>query len=204
MAARSAALGVLALLAASGCVEVGIPASGDKPHGELNPIQGMHAWPSYKDQEEQPFFVGKKDRGMHLPPDETSPTDFRPYTYETPEDAVAALDNPVTITDSSLRYGKMMYETNCAVCHGKIGNGEGYIVGSGERKLGGVPSLLSQRVRQWEDAHIYHVVSAGQGRMRPYRNQLKPMERWTVVNYIRALQRAQNPEPADLDRLRGE
>lgn len=74
---RAGVLGAsLALvLLSSACVEVGIPASGNKPHAELNPIQGMHATPSYKDQEAQPLYrfdaktkAWKADEGMRVPP----------------------------------------------------------------------------------------------------------------------------------------
>ncbi len=37
--------------------------------------------------------------------------------------------------------------------------------------------------------------------MPSYSNQLQPMERWAVVNYIRALQRAEYPRESDIKRL---
>lgn len=187
------ALKVAALLGlafgSSGCLdwwpEFGIPA-GKQPWGELNPLQEMHKSPASKDQ-------GGDMR--YLPPG-TVPVGFRPNPIPADKQADAvALKNPVPINDESLKYGKLMYETSCIVCHGDDGRGMGYIV----PKFPQPPDLTSARARDWADGQIYHVISYGQGTMGSYKSQLKPEERWAVVNYVRALQRAQYPEPTDLE-----
>ena len=205
MRTRLIALLALAMpFAATGCVEIGIPAEGDKPHAELNPIQGMHASPAFKDQELQRVYdpeLGTWVNGqMRTPPSETIHEDFRPYPFKSDPEKAKALKNPVAITKHSLRYGKLMYETNCIVCHGKVGGGNGYVIGAGkyEQKP---PSLTAQRVRNWEDGELYHVITNGQGSMWSYKNNLYPVERWAVVNYVRALQRADYPEPQDLEQM---
>lgn len=214
---RAGALGVsLALALLSGaCVEVGIPASGDKPHAELNPIQGMHATPSFKDQEAQPLYrfdaktkAWKADEGMRVPPASTIHTDYRAYPFESIDagkvlEDSQGLRNPVTITEDSLKYGELMYQTTCIVCHGPAGEGKGYVIGKGKYELV-PPSLTSASLRQADDAYIYHVISRGKGSMWSYKNQLKPLERWAIVNYIRAMQRAKYPEPQDIERTRGQ
>ncbi len=185
----------LALLAvgSQGCLdwwpEIGIPA-GEKPWGELNPIQGMHTNPSFKDQEEG---------AMTYPPAETNPIDFGKDPGVNADGTVRpGMDNPVVISESTLRYGKLMYETNCIVCHGPEGSGDGYISAKWPAAF---PNLYSDKVRQYDDAQIYAIISHGQGTMGSYKSQLKPLERWAVVNYVRALQRAQYPEPTDLARV---
>lgn len=179
----------------SACVEVGIPAGDNKTWGELNPIQGMHNTPAYKDQEAQPRFKGAPP-SMRVPPTGTLPVSFKPYAYHaSPEKAQTELQNPVPINDDTLRYGKLAYETTCIVCHGKDGRGNGYVVGDG--KYPNPPSLTTQRARSFTDGHIYHVITHGQARMWSYKSQLYPIERWAVINYVRALQRAYYPEPQD-------
>jgi mono/diheme cytochrome c family protein len=176
------------------CVEVGIPA-GEQPWGELNPLQGMHSSPSFKAQEAQPNFKGGPP-SMRVPPPATVPAEFRHYAYaNAPEEAGAALKNPVPINAETLRYGKLAYETTCIVCHGADGSGQGYVVGP--NKYPNPPSLLTQRAQGFSDGQIYHVITYGQARMWSYKSQLRPLERWAVVNYVRALQRARNPEPQD-------
>lgn len=179
----------------TGCLdwfpEFGIPA-GEEPWGELNPVQywtySMHDSPATEDQEE----------GMLLPAPGALDTRDRPYPYMANEATKSAdLQNPVQITNESLKYGKLMYETTCVVCHGPAGKGNGYVVPAYPQP----PDLTAARVRAWSDGEIYHVISQGQGRMWSYKNQLSPLERWTVVNYVRALQRAEYPEPEDLERV---
>lgn len=175
----------------TGCLdwwpEFGIPA-GEQPWGEWNPIQGMHDSPAVKDQE----------AGMRYTPPGTLPLGFNPYPFGAADAAEAStVKNPVPPTRDTLRYGKLMYETNCVVCHGESGEGNGYIVPAYPMP----PSLSSQRVRDWTDGEIFHVITHGQGRMWGYKSQLKVEERWAAVNYVRALQRAQYPEPEDLDRV---
>lgn len=175
----------------TGCLdwwpEFGIPA-GKKPFGELNPIQDMHKSPAIKDQA----------LGMRYAPPGTIPQSFRPYPLQADQAGLAStVKNPVAVNDSSLRYGKLMYETACIVCHGEDGKGMGYIV----PKYPQPPDLTSARVRNWTDGDIFHVITHGQGRMWSYKSQLKPEERWAAINYVRALQRAEFPEPQDLERI---
>lgn len=199
-----AGLTMLSLLVSVGCVEVGIPADGNSPHAELNPVQGMHASPAFKDQEEQIAYDLESDtwqeRGMRVPPSETVHTSYRPYRYNGRAEEAKQLKNPVAITEDSLRYGQLLYKTNCAVCHGPEGQGNGSVVGAEKYPM--PPTLTSSRVRNWEDGEIYHVITNGQGRMWSYKNNLYPLERWAVINYVRAIQRADYPEPQDLDRIR--
>ncbi len=192
-------------LLATACVEVGIPASGNKPHAELNPLQDvLHHSPAFKDQEPQRRYDGERgewvESGMRATPSQAVSQEYRSYPHPTDPEQSKALLNPVAITADSLRYGKLLYETNCVVCHGTTGQGDGYVIGTGkyEQKP---PSLTSVRARNWEDGEIYHVITNGQGSMWSYKNQLYPVERWAVVNYVRAMQRADYPEPQDLERV---
>jgi mono/diheme cytochrome c family protein len=186
---------LLLCIPSSGCLEwwpeFGIPA-GKEPWGEWNPAQyifySMHNSPAIEDQE----------KGMLQPPPGTVPTDSRPYPFAPNEAARAeALTNPIPPTTASLQYGQLQYETTCIVCHGADGKGHGYVVPPFPQP----PDLTAQRVRSWPDGRIYHVIVNGQGRMWSYKNQLSEMERWAVINYIRALQRAAYPEPEDLERV---
>jgi mono/diheme cytochrome c family protein len=60
------------------------------------------------------------------------------------------------------------------------------------------PSLLSQKVSQWPDGRIYHLITRGQNLMPSYASQILPEDRWAVIQYVRALERAANPLPQDL------
>jgi hypothetical protein len=66
------------------------------------------------------------------------------------------------------------------------------------------PTLHSQRARDFSDGMIYHIIVNGQNIMPPYEAQTTVEERWSIVNYIRALQRAKNAQLTDLEEIKKE
>jgi mono/diheme cytochrome c family protein len=133
--------------------------------------------------------------GMRMPVAGTVPRGYEPYRFGlTDTTEAAALHNPLPGTEEVLATGRKYYMTYCVVCHGAIGDGMGYIV----PKFTQPPTLLSEKIVDWPDGRIYHVISAGQGLMPDYAAQLLPRQRWAVIYYLRALQRAANPSVEDL------
>jgi mono/diheme cytochrome c family protein len=53
-------------------------------------------------------------------------------------------------------------------------------------------------VRNWPDGSIYHVITEGQNIMPSYAGQVRKDDRWAIVHYIRALQRAHFAKESDL------
>jgi mono/diheme cytochrome c family protein len=90
--------------------------------------------------------------------------------------------------------GRKYYDIYCIVCHGATGDGRGYIV----PKFTMPPVLYSDKVRQWPDGRIYHTITLGQGLMPSYASQIPAEQRWAIIHYVRALQRAAFPTPDDL------
>ncbi len=169
--------------------EFGIPAQGNDTYMELNPVQDLQQHPSLKSQEE----------GMFLPPPAVVPRNIRRYPAEVLADKELAknLGNPLPLNVASLDRGRDMYMTYCVVCHGERGLGNGYII----PKFSRPPSLASRKLRKiTTDGELFHIISQGQNIMPGYSNQLKPLERWAVVHYIRALQRAEYPTKSDVAR----
>ncbi len=93
-----------------------------------------------------------------------------------------------------LNRGKSVFNTYCIVCHGPNGLGDGYIVPKYPRP----PSLQSDRIRNYPDGSIYHVISMGQNNMPSYASQISPGDRWATIYYVRALQRSQHPSADDI------
>ena len=184
----------VAAMSLTGCMdwwpEFGIPA-GKEPWGEINPIQGMHSNPSYKDQE--------KGAVRYLPPG-TVPANFQPTNINAqPNLAPELLKNPVAMTDESMAYGKLMYETACLVCHGTLGKGDGPVPSNPNVTTIAAADLTAAPIRNQADGELFNTITNGKASMWAYKSQLKPEERWAVVNYIRALQRAEYPEPQDTE-----
>jgi mono/diheme cytochrome c family protein len=101
-------------------------------------------------------------------------------------DSLSYLENPVPVTEASLARGRMNYQINCAVCHGDLGDGNGTL-----RQLnpayGFAPAINGAATQARTDGYIYGMMRNGRGLMKPYR-RIEEMDRWDVVNYVRALQ----------------
>ena len=95
------------------------------------------------------------------------------------------LVNPVA-ADSNLVRGDTLFHTFCAVCHGGTAEGNGPV----SAKLGGAPSLLTDKARNLSDGYLYSMIRYGKGNMPRYGDKVYRREdRWAIVNYVRQLQR---------------
>lgn len=98
-------------------------------------------------------------------------------------DSMSTLPNPVAADTASIGRGRVYFQINCAPCHGRSGKGDGQAT-----KLGMVPMpLLSDRAKNFTDGYLWGMIRNGRGLMPSY-NRIEEMDRWDVVNYIRALQ----------------
>jgi mono/diheme cytochrome c family protein len=100
---------------------------------------------------------------------------------------------PFPITNDLLMRGQERFDIYCAVCHGRLGDGDGMIV---HRGLTPPPSFHIDRIRHVSDGHIYNVISNGYGQMFSYSDRVRPEDRWMIVAYIRALQSASDSNNA--------
>ena len=112
------------------------------------------------------------------------------------DDTLAAIHNPVAADARSLDNGRKYFQINCAVCHGMAGGTAPAAPGAGALGDGPVlkyglypPSLRTDRVRGFSDGYIWGIIRNGRGLMPPY-DRIEEMDRWDVVNYVRALQAA--------------
>ena len=64
--------------------------------------------------------------------------------------------------------------------------------------MGATPTYHDDRLRGVPEGEIFHVITAGKGNMLSYADKLEPADRWAVVAYVRALQRAQTGTAADV------
>lgn len=100
------------------------------------------------------------------------------------KDAAARIDNPVPVTEESLQRGKIFYETNCFVCHGSDGRGDGPV---GQKFVEKAPVDLNEPYTQDQaDGQLFFTLTRGRAKMPFYRDALSPAERWDVINYIKS------------------
>ncbi|HBY63813.1 MAG TPA: quinol:cytochrome C oxidoreductase [Solibacterales bacterium] len=100
--------------------------------------------------------------------------------------------NPEAIDRALLDRGRVKYETYCAPCHSRTGSENGLV--PRRTILAGTPwlptMLQDPRVKGMTDGEIYHVATNGRRSMHGYKYQTSDRDRWAIVAYVRALQRA--------------
>ncbi len=159
----------------------------------------------YKHQASSRFFAdGRADRP--LPPGVVA-TSYGPAgqplrnddVLYTGKDAsgtfVAKLPASVPVDRKLLERGQQSYTIYCAPCHGALGDGNGITKQYG---MGATPTYHDERLRQIADGDLYNTITHGKNNMLSYADKLKPEDRWAVVAYVRALQRAQSGTVADV------
>jgi mono/diheme cytochrome c family protein len=102
-----------------------------------------------------------------------------------------ALVNPMA-TDrgaQQIKEGERLYLINCGICHGTALDGNGPLWKNGDGPYPAKPQVLNDaQAKGWTDGHYYHVITFGKGAMGSYASQLRPEQRWLVINYIRSKQ----------------
>jgi mono/diheme cytochrome c family protein len=109
---------------------------------------------------------------------------------------------PIEATEEHMKLGKLKFETYCSACHGYAGNGDGLVHKRADSLVQGtwIPptSMHIDRVRIQPVGQIFNTISKGQGKMASYASSLSPKERWSIVLYVRALQRSRNANIEDV------
>jgi mono/diheme cytochrome c family protein len=159
----------------------------------MNPFNFMEEQDRFNPEAQTTFF--KDTRTMRLPPLGTVARGAMPYMFAgQPDLAGEKLVNPLMPDAKTLAIGKEKFDTYCSPCHDYLAKGNSRLRG----QFPNPPSLHSEKVRNWTDGRIFHVITEGQNSMPSYVQQLEPNERWAVILYLRALQRAMNAKEGDL------
>jgi mono/diheme cytochrome c family protein len=104
--------------------------------------------------------------------------------------------SPVPLTPALLKQGQMKFNTYCQPCHDKTGSWQGIVP---TRVATWQPSNLTEdRVVQFADGDIFNVITNGRRSMPPYRFQIAVEDRWAIIAYVRALQRAAHGTKAEV------
>lgn len=168
-----------------------------KPPFEVFPDMDRQA--HYLPQAASPFFAdGRADRP--LPVGVVARGDLRAdlalYTGKAADGAfVRTFPTAVTIDARLMQRGKERYQIYCLPCHGALGDGNGITKLYG---MGATPTYHDDRLRTLADGEIYNVITNGAKTMMSYADKIEPADRWAVVAYVRALQRAQNGSVSDV------
>jgi mono/diheme cytochrome c family protein len=156
----------------------------------------MHVQPYYRPLSKSDFFSDA--RSARLPVDGTvARGDLREDSYfytgkigSNPGDYM-----PFPVTADVLARGHERFNIYCTPCHGRVGDGQGFIPSRGFRRP---PSYHIDRLRKVPIGYFFDVMTNGFGVMPDYSAQVSPEDRWKIAAYIRALQLSQNATAADL------
>jgi mono/diheme cytochrome c family protein len=96
------------------------------------------------------------------------------------------LQSPIAAGDAAaITRGEQVYRSFCIVCHDARGDGKGTVV---LRGMLPPPSLNGARALALADGELFHILTRGQGNMASYAAQIPPLDRWSVIAYVRKLQ----------------
>jgi mono/diheme cytochrome c family protein len=102
---------------------------------------------------------------------------------------------PFPVTADVLTRGQDRFNVYCTPCHGRVGDGNGFIPSRGLKRP---PSYHIERLRKVPLGYFFDVMTNGFGVMPDYSMQVAPHDRWAIAAYIRALQLSQNATSADV------
>jgi mono/diheme cytochrome c family protein len=180
-----------------------------EPHIHIFP--DMHFQPMYKSDTAMDIFAdGRSNRGEianTVPRGQLAADDlfFRGldgdrWLTRFPE--VYPDGRPFVVDANLMTRGKQRYEIYCSPCHGFDGRGNGM-----------VPARVAQSGGNWlarnlidpaagsvtmPNGQLYNTISNGYNTMMGYAAQITHSDRWAIVAYVRALQRAQNASLDDV------
>jgi mono/diheme cytochrome c family protein len=166
------------------------------------PIQvwdDMKHQPKFKAQSELDLSVFPDHRSNRLPPEGTVARgrleEDTPY-FTGMENGMYIGKSPVPVTVAGLQQGQRRFNTYCSPCHDQTGMGHGIVP---TRVPAWQPSNLTEdRVVQFADGDIFNVITNGRRTMPAYRYQIVVSDRWAIISYVRALQRAAHAKPEEV------
>jgi len=126
---------------------------------------------------------------QNQPPQKVTPPSYAAI----PADA-AKQANPVKPSPESLARASKWWKLDCAMCHGKDGDGKGSLAADMKLKIADFtdPSTLKDRT----DGEIFYVIKNGHQDMPPEGDRIKPQENWDLVNYVRSLSAGKTKDEA--------
>ena len=101
--------------------------------------------------------------------------------------------NPVPKVPDALASGKILFESQCGMCHGVKGDGKGDLAVQKKWPMPDFTDPAWQAKRT--DGELFYIMSTGHGEM-PAEKRLPDQSKWEIVLHIRSLSRAAAPAAA--------
>jgi len=97
----------------------------------------------------------------------------------------------VIVDAAFIRLGKERYDINCAVCHGKAGDGKGVASHYGVPNIANftTPSFTDSKAPDYRaNGNMFDTISHGRGMMGSYGANIPLKERWAIIAWIRTME----------------
>lgn len=178
---------------------------GKSTEPRIHIIQDMDNQERFKAQQASSLFAD--GRAMRPPVEGTvARGELHPYPHELPGMIDGAFmktfPDSVKVTEEFIVRGQNRFAINCAPCHGIDGGGNGPVairaIELAEPAWVAPLDLASDQVRERSIGHLFHTVTSGIRNMPPYGDLISEQDRWAIVAYVRALQRARHAAIEDV------
>ncbi|WP_321280286.1 cytochrome c [Marinifilum fragile] len=158
----------------------------DNNHPGYSYFPDMQLSRAYEAYSSNPNFADGKT--LRLPAEGTIPREMIPYEFEkTPENRIWAgqnVINMVEMTSEDVERGKELFTIFCINCHGEKGDGKGFLYTSGKYPFA-PKNLTTDILKKTPRGEFFHVITVGFGVMGAHGPQIKPEDRWKIIEYIK-------------------
>jgi mono/diheme cytochrome c family protein len=110
-------------------------------------------------------------------------TPAKPAAFSIPPD-IAAKTNPVHPTPEGMAYARKMYGYDCAMCHGKDGDGKGDMAGDLKTPMKNYQDPAA--LKGMTDGELFYIIDKGKGEMPGEGDREKPDQMWNMVSLVRS------------------
>lgn len=153
------------LIAALGGIALGLVVAGGAP-----PVAQDQAAPEQETQ---------------APPAQATPTPATKTALVVPA-AERNRKNPVPKVPEAIESGRTLFDSQCAMCHGRKGDGRGDLAVSLKMKI---PNLTDPREHaKRTDGELFYILNHGHYDM-PAEKRLVDQNKWEIIHYMRTLAR---------------
>lgn len=158
----------------------------DNNHPGYSYFPDMQDSRAYEPYSSNPNFDDGKS--LRLPPEGTVSREMIPFdfekTIENRQLAGQTVFSPREMKLKDVNEGKKLYKIYCYNCHGLKGNGKGFLYTSGKYPYA-PRSIITDVMKATPRGEIYHVITVGFGVMGAHGAQIKPDDRWKIIEYVK-------------------
>jgi mono/diheme cytochrome c family protein len=115
-----------------------------------------------------------------LPQDSSS---SKPVAFSIPPE-IASQTNPVHATAEGLAMARKMYGYDCAMCHGKEGDGKGDMVESLKTSMKNYQDATS--LKGMTDGELFYIIQKGKGEMPGEGDRQSANQIWNMVSLVKS------------------